>query len=152
VVLIVDACHSAAAIASGAWRPGPLGSPTFGQLAYDKRMEVLAASQTQGTALEIGGSISGGILTYALIHDGLRAHKATDAGSPITIKSLMQYAARRVPGALQSIRNGNLDAYGIPVDRDAIPPPAVSSLGHPGAVQLPEFFDFAKGNPSARLQ
>jgi WD40 repeat protein len=152
LVLIVDACHAAAAIASGAWRPGPLGSPTFGQLAYDKGMEVLAASQTQQAALEVGGSISGGILTYALIHDGLRAHKALNADGAITIKSLMQYASRRVPEALQAIRNGSLDTYDVPVKRDAIPPPAISNLGRPGAIQLPEFFDFAKSSASVTLQ
>ena len=122
VVIIVDACHAAAAIASGAWRPGPLGNQGLGQLAYDKRMEVLAASQTSEAARELGGSISEGVLTYALIHDGLRARKGTAGDGKITIRSLLQYAVADVPAVLEAVRNGTLDDYNVPVERDAIPP------------------------------
>ena len=58
LVLIVDACPtSAASIESEGFKPGPLGSRGLGQLAYDKRMRVLAASQSDQAAREMGGQI-----------------------------------------------------------------------------------------------
>ena len=48
--MVVDACHSAASIESEGFKPGPLGSKGLGQLAYDKRMRVLAASQSDQAA------------------------------------------------------------------------------------------------------
>ena len=46
-VLVLDACHSAAAGAPPGFKPGPLGSRGLAQLAYDKGMRVLAASQSE---------------------------------------------------------------------------------------------------------
>lgn len=42
--MILDSCYSAAAPGSN-FKPGPLGDRTFGQLAYDKGMTILTASQ-----------------------------------------------------------------------------------------------------------
>ena len=38
IVLIVDACHSAGAVEQKGFKPGPMGSRGFGQMAYNKRM------------------------------------------------------------------------------------------------------------------
>jgi hypothetical protein len=45
MALVVDACHPAASVEQPWFKPGPMGSRGLGQLAYDKRMRVLAASQ-----------------------------------------------------------------------------------------------------------
>ena len=45
LVLIVDACHSAAAIEGTDFKPGPMGSRGLGQLSYDKGMRILTATQ-----------------------------------------------------------------------------------------------------------
>jgi hypothetical protein len=47
MVMILDACYSAASIESADFKPGPMGSRGLGQLAYDKRIRVLAASQAK---------------------------------------------------------------------------------------------------------
>jgi WD40 repeat protein len=57
LVMILDSCHSAAAYGK-TFRPGPLGDPGFGQLAYDKGMQILSASQPAST--EQGQWITGG--------------------------------------------------------------------------------------------
>ena len=45
IVLIIDACHSAASVERPDFKPGPFGSRGLGQLAWEKGMRVLAASQ-----------------------------------------------------------------------------------------------------------
>jgi WD40 repeat protein len=152
IALIVDACHGAAAIANGAWRPGPLGGHTFGQLAYDKSMEVLAASQTEDKALELGDSIAEGVLTYALIHDGLRAGKGVDYDGRINLRSLMKYTVTRVPGLLKDIEAGRLDDFGVPIEKDSVSRSEKGPGNDDGDRQLPEFFDFSRGRPSVSLQ
>ncbi len=49
MVLILDSCHSAA-ITGPEFKPGPMGDRGFGQLSYDKRMRVLAATQSDSFA------------------------------------------------------------------------------------------------------
>jgi uncharacterized caspase-like protein len=72
MVMIVDTCHSAATVEADGFKPGPMGSRGLGQLAYDKGMKILAASQADDVALEVEG-LKQGLLTYALVHDGLEA-------------------------------------------------------------------------------
>jgi len=48
-VMILDSCYSAAAPGRG-FRPGPLGDRGFGQLAYDKSMMILTATQSNRRA------------------------------------------------------------------------------------------------------
>jgi hypothetical protein len=49
VIMILDSCHSGA-VQGEEFRPAPLGDPGFGQLAYDKGMVILSASQSAQTA------------------------------------------------------------------------------------------------------
>lgn len=142
IVLIIDACHSAGGIEENGFRPGPLGSRGLGQLAYDKRMRVLAASQENGTALEIGGSIQEGILTYVLLHDGIQAHKALDSGGQLTVRSWLEYPVRRVPELFNDLRSGKFTDFGVPVERDATL--RINSSAPTGVVQVPALFDFKK--------
>jgi uncharacterized caspase-like protein len=53
MVMIVDACHSASAVQGKDFKPGPMGSRGLGQLAYDKGMRILAATQPDNVALEL---------------------------------------------------------------------------------------------------
>ncbi len=71
MVMIVDSCHSAAAVASEGFKPGPMSSRGMGQLAYDKGMRVLTASQADDVARETK-QLKQGLLTYALVRDGAR--------------------------------------------------------------------------------
>jgi hypothetical protein len=54
IVLIIDACQSAAGIQSAGFKPGPMGSRGLGELAYTKGMVVIAAAQPDSAALESG--------------------------------------------------------------------------------------------------
>ena len=57
MVMILDSCHSGA-VAGRQFRPAPLGDPGFGQLAYDKGMLIVSASQPAQT--EKGQWVAGG--------------------------------------------------------------------------------------------
>ena len=57
MVMILDSCHSGA-VSGKDFRPGPLGDPGFGQLGYDKGMQILSASQPAQT--EKGEWVTGG--------------------------------------------------------------------------------------------
>jgi hypothetical protein len=66
MTLILDSCHSAA-VTGRNFKPGPIGDRGFGQLAYDKRMRVLAATESNNVAwgtLLLGDR---SLLTQALI-------------------------------------------------------------------------------------
>ena len=70
LVMIVDACYSAASVESGEFKPGPLGSRGLGQLAYDKGMRILAASQKDAVARE-REKLQMGYFSYVLAKEGL---------------------------------------------------------------------------------
>jgi WD40 repeat protein len=144
LVLIIDACHSAASIEAGGFKPGPLGSRGLGQLAYDKRMRVLAASQSDQAAREMGGQIGEGVLTYALLHDALAAKQAADEHGDITLTRWLEYPVNRVPTLFEEIRLGKVNDYGIPVTKDAIPPQAQGKIKKQGALQTPALFNYGQ--------
>lgn len=71
VALILDACHSGQALEADDWRRGPVNAHGLIQLAWEKGIDVLAASQSQQAALEawqVGNTrIGHGLLTYSLL-------------------------------------------------------------------------------------
>ncbi|MBI2263766.1 MAG: caspase family protein [Armatimonadetes bacterium] len=97
--LILDACHSGQALESDEWRRGPMNSRGLIQLAWEKGMEVLAASQSRQLALEaprVGDlAIEHGLLTYALIKEGFS--KAPRREGRLLAGDWLDYAASRVP-------------------------------------------------------
>jgi hypothetical protein len=97
ITLILDACHSAGAVGSN-FRPGPLASKGLGQLAYDKGMRILAATQSDSVALETE-ELKHGYLSYALINDGLDKGLADFRPSDgvIWIDEWLAYARKHVP-------------------------------------------------------
>jgi hypothetical protein len=62
--------RAAASVAASGFKPGPMGDRGLGQLAYDKGMRILAATQADDFALE-SGDVGQGLLTYALVCEGL---------------------------------------------------------------------------------
>lgn len=52
MTFVLDSCDSASSVEANDFKPGPMGSRGLGQLAYDKRMRILAASQSNKAALE----------------------------------------------------------------------------------------------------
>ncbi len=51
---VLDSCDSASSVEANHFKPGPMGSRGLGHLAYDKRMRILAASQSNNAARESG--------------------------------------------------------------------------------------------------
>ena len=79
-VMVFDACNAAASVEGGGFKPGPMGSRGLGQLAYDKAMRVLAASQAEEVALE-SDQLRHGLLTYAMLREGLAGGGGGGGGS-----------------------------------------------------------------------
>jgi WD40 repeat protein len=89
IVLVLDSCHSAAVSGSN-FKLGPMGDPTFGQLAYDKGMLILAATQTENVAwgtLDLGDR---SLLTYALTNQ-------TGETTPFNLSEWLSQAEQSVP-------------------------------------------------------
>ncbi|PYP84488.1 MAG: hypothetical protein DMF61_19980 [Blastocatellia bacterium AA13] len=89
MVLILDSCHSGA-IPGSNFKPGPMGDRGFGQLSYDKRMLVLAASQPDGYERGAIRSDDRSLLTIALTEQPQQA--AWD------LREWLSRAERNVPG------------------------------------------------------
>ena len=98
VMLIIDACNSGKALDAEDARRGPLNNRGLAQLAYEKGMFVLTASQAYQAALE-SSKLGHGYLTYALAEEGLTSPdadvKPTDGR--ITAVEWFEFATRRVP-------------------------------------------------------
>lgn len=140
MVMVVDACHAAAAVEGKEFKPGPMGARGLGQLSYDKGMRILAATQAANIALE-SGAIRQGLLTYALVRDGLEGgaadFRARDGA--IMLKEWLEFGVTRVPELYALIRQGKIKAVG----RD------IEMAGTEGATpsasyQQPLLFDFAR--------
>ena len=150
MAMIIDACHSAASVDAPGFKPGPMGDRGLGQLAYDKGMMILAATQASDVALEVQ-KIQQGLLTYALVADGLkedasaqpkRRNADINKNGALTLKEWLQYGERRVPGLYEDIRTGKLKA----VHRD---PNWLDSTAR--KAQTPSLFDFQRGSSTAEI-
>jgi uncharacterized caspase-like protein/WD40 repeat protein len=106
-LFVLDACHSAASVQSADFKPGPMSSRGLGQLAYDKGMRILAASQVEGVAIE-SPSLLHGVLTYALVTEGLDGGLADwrPRDGRIQADEWLAFAADRVPQLVQEMLAG----------------------------------------------
>ena len=135
MTFILDSCDSAGSVESNGFKPGPMGSRGLGQLAYDKRMRILAASQPNQAARE-SDSLHQGLLSYALTEEGLIEGKADwqPVDGKIMVGEWLNYAANAVPKFLQS---GAVETH-----RGLVP------VGQPEhevpSTQTPAVFDFSK--------
>lgn len=113
MALVIDACHSGAAVGAD-FKPGPMGSRGLGQLAFDKGMLVLAATQADDVALE-AETLQHGYLSYALVQDGLGAGHADfrPQDGRIALDEWLSYAAQRVPQLAREIETGTFSAPGV---------------------------------------
>jgi WD40 repeat protein len=98
IVVVIDACYSGKTLDSDDRRQGPINSKGLAQLAYEKGMYILAAAEGDKEAKELP-KIGHGLLTYALVEEGLRQAKADDdpADGQILMKEWLDYATLRVP-------------------------------------------------------
>ncbi|MGA9993902.1 MAG: PEGA domain-containing protein [Pyrinomonadaceae bacterium] len=99
LLLVIDACNSGKALQADDWRRGPMDTRGLGQLAYEKGMYVLTASQDMELAYE-SEALKHSYLTYALVEEGLKV-KVKDADADgdgkMILREWFDYAKRRVP-------------------------------------------------------
>ena len=98
LLLVIDACQSGQALELADPRPGPMNSRGLAQLAYDKGMSILTASQAHEAALE-SERLGHGYLTFALVEEGLRRMSADrlPADGTLTADEWFAHAVSRVP-------------------------------------------------------
>ncbi len=113
MAIVIDACQSAAAVVADGFKPGPMGDRGLGQLAYDKRIRILAGSQSSAEALE-DPRLGHGLLTWALAGEGLDGHGFGRADSnsdgTITLDEWLGYAVGRLPTMSADLASGKLAA------------------------------------------
>jgi WD40 repeat protein/uncharacterized caspase-like protein len=98
LLLVIDACNSGQALEAEEKRRGPMNSKGLAQLAYEKGMYVLTAAQSFQAAQE-ATQLGHGLLTYALVEEGLRRALADSqpADGEVVTREWFDYATRRVP-------------------------------------------------------
>jgi uncharacterized caspase-like protein len=145
IVMIVDACNSSASVEGDPehkFKPGPMGSRGFGQLAYDKAMRVLTASQAEEVAREFP-ELKHGILTYALIPEALDQGlaDALPKDNMIRVGEWLTYGLERVPELNEQMGQGKSPVKGFhPTVRLEAIRNAIRQTQQPG------LFDFANAN------
>ncbi len=98
LLMVIDACNSGQALEAEEKRRGPMNSKGLAQLAYEKGMYILTASQSYQAAQE-ASQLGHGLLTYALVEEGLK--QATADSDPkdgeVWVREWFDYASSRVP-------------------------------------------------------
>ncbi|HZS45613.1 MAG TPA: PQQ-binding-like beta-propeller repeat protein [Blastocatellia bacterium] len=153
IILIADACQSAAAVASKDFKPGPMGSRGLGQLAYDKGMRILAASQADDVALE-NNKLRQGLLTYALVKDGIMGRQADykPKDGRIDLVEWLGYGVMRVPTLVNEIKEGRVQRFTTGEQSGE----EVTVFGNRGSLsgnkfQKPSLFDFSRSKRKITL-
>lgn len=98
ILFVIDACHSGQALEADEARHGPMNSKGLAQLAYEKGMYILTAAQSNQAALE-APQYGHGLLTYALIEEGLKNNAAdrSPVDGRVLVREWLDYATERVP-------------------------------------------------------
>ena len=98
LLMVIDACNSGQALEAEEKRRGPMNSKGLAQLAYEKGMYILTAAQSYQAAQETS-QLGHGLLTYALIEEGLKATAADNdpKDGEVGVREWFDYASARVP-------------------------------------------------------
>ncbi len=101
LLMVIDACQSGQALGGNAEGRAPMNSKGLAQLAYDKGMLILTATQSQQAALEavrIGDKkIEHGLLTYALLEALSNKEADKDNNQQIWEREWFDFAVGQVP-------------------------------------------------------
>lgn len=148
MVMLLDACHSGAAVAGEGFKPGPMGSRGLGQLAYNKKIRILAASQADDVAME-SEKIKHGLMTYALVNEGLQDGRADFKAKDgkIYVGEWLQWGVQRVPTLFSEIVLGNAQ-----LSRGAKRILPTNFQTRPARPQQPTLFDFSRISRDVVLQ
>ncbi|MDR1242667.1 MAG: caspase family protein [Deltaproteobacteria bacterium] len=136
IIMILDTCQSGAALGGESFKPGPMGDKGLGQIAYDKTMRVLSATNENNAAMELG-NLGHGLLSYALLVDGLERGRGGDK-RPFTFKDWLAYGKERTAELYAKIAKGE----NIGGTRGKVKVEKTVDNANPPLGQEPYLFDF----------
>jgi uncharacterized caspase-like protein len=107
LLLVIDACNSGQALEAEEKRRGPMNAKGLAQLAYEKGMYVLTASQSVEVAFE-SEALKHSYLAYALVEEGIKSGEGdADKNGELLLREWFDYATERVPR--MKIAKGRID-------------------------------------------
>lgn len=100
-VIIIDACESGQALDQVDARAGPLAGRSLAQLAYDKAIFILSASQSTQAAHELQ-RLGHGVFSYVLFERGLSGEADGNQDGFVTVREWLEFAQSETPKELDA--------------------------------------------------
>ncbi|HET6648453.1 MAG TPA: caspase family protein [Pyrinomonadaceae bacterium] len=133
LLLIIDACNSGQALKAEEERRGPMNTKGLAQLAYEKGMYVLTASQSDEVAFESAG-LKHSYLAYALVEEGIKSGAADgDRNGQVFLKEWFDYATERVPRIGKEKPRAGKQLEEVDPDEQRVQRPRVFNMRQGGA-------------------
>ncbi|MBA2525980.1 MAG: caspase family protein [Pyrinomonadaceae bacterium] len=133
LLLIIDACNSGQALKAEEERRGPMNTKGLAQLAYEKGMYVLTASQSDEVAFESAG-LKHSYLAYALVEEGIKSGAADgDSNGQVFLKEWFDYATERVPRIGKEKTRAGKQLEEVDPDEQRVQRPRVFNMREGGA-------------------
>lgn len=133
LLLIIDACNSGQALQAEEERRGPMNTKGLAQLAYEKGMYVLTASQSDEVAFESAG-LKHSYLAYALVEEGIKSGAADgDGNGQVFLKEWFDYATERVPRIGKDKTRAGKELEEVDPDEQRVQRPRVFNMRQGGA-------------------
>jgi WD40 repeat protein len=133
LLLVIDACNSGQALQAADERRGPMNARGLAQLAYEKGMYVLTASQSDEVAFESAG-LKHSYLAYALVEEGIISGAAdADHNGQVFLNEWFNYATERVPRIGSEKRQTGKQLEEVDPDEKRVQRPRVFNMREGGA-------------------
>lgn len=133
LLLVIDACNSGQALEAAEERRGPMNTRGLAQLAYEKGMYVLTASQSDEVAFE-SATLNHSYLAYALVEEGIKSGAAdADHNGQILLNEWFNYATDRVPKIHGQKQQAGKQLEEVEDDEKRIQRPRVFNMREGGA-------------------
>jgi WD40 repeat protein len=133
LLLIIDACNSGQALNAEDERRGPMNARGLAQLAYEKGMYILTASQSDEVAFESAG-LKHSYLAYALVEEGIKSGAADeDNDGQVFLKEWLDYATERVPRIGGGKKQTGKQVEEVDADEQRVQRPRVFNMRDGGA-------------------
>jgi uncharacterized caspase-like protein len=133
LLLVIDACNSGQALNAAEERRGPMNTRGLAQLAYEKGMYILTASQSDEVAFESAG-LKHSYLAYALVEEGIKSGAAdADSNGQVFLKEWFDYATERVPRIGREKTQTGKQLEEVDADEQRVQRPRVFNMREGGA-------------------
>ncbi len=133
LLLVIDACNSGQALNAEDQRRGPMNARGLAQLAYEKGMYVLTASQSDEVAFESEG-LKHSYLAYALVEEGIKSRAAdADGNGQVQLNEWFDYATERVPRIGKEKFRAGKQLEEVDPDEERVQRPRVFNMREGGA-------------------